>query len=294
MKPNTPHLVLTPTASICHGGHFYPASNLRDIFSCVAHTFTAGSVTTNTEHTSSSRELLQRILYFFLKSFLSNYIIDGPTGKTMSPQYRGNIPDIFSFQGLLDVLSLCNLMELGNVMHYMTYTEKGMDVQQRWRMIAGRVVSRKVKSWLGTVIEIHHPENVPSMKSLEDDVIYPYLCSQVAALLHYKKHALVSGAQSHVPIYTEDLATQINRTFAEDRKFQSCYDATIDPKTFDWVGPEYQVKPVGSSMKQVVLTQDGRTPDDMEWLKVRQGLVIVQQDRDDSRGEKSRKRKRLE
>lgn len=186
MRPNTPHLVVTTKASICYGAHFYASSTLRSTCHGILHTFIACSLLTNTEHTKASRELLRRLLMFYYKAFLSDYAVDGPSGKAMSSQYKGDIPDIFTFDGLIDILSLCNLMELGNVIHYETYTDKGMNSFERRRMITGRTFSRLVKSWLAANIEIHHLHEYPSPVSFEDDIFYPYLASQASALLSYK------------------------------------------------------------------------------------------------------------
>lgn len=275
MRPNTPHLVVTPQASICHGSHFYASSTLRSTCHGILHTFIASSLLTNTEHTTASRELLRRLLGFYLKAFLSGYVVVGPAGKTIAPKYKGNIPDIFTFDGLLDVLSLCNLMDLGNIIHYKTYTAEGMSSSERRRMITGRVKAREVRDWLAANIEIHHPSASPSLKSLDQDVVYPYLCSQAVALVHYKKRAPTSGAQGHVEFQLKDLVIQIDRNFARDPGFQACYDLTVDPKTFDWVGTQYQVRPIQGYRKPSRLDHDGRTFDDLEWLKAQQALMIV-------------------
>lgn len=274
MQPNTPHLVLTPKASICHGGHFYSSSTLRSTCHGIFHTFIACSLLTNTEHTRASRELLRRFLYFYHKAFLSDYVVDGPAGKAMSPDYKGIIPDIFTFDGLLDVLSLCNLMELGNVIHHETYTEDGMKPSEMQRMIRGRAFSQLLRSWLEANIEIHHPQELPSLRSLDKDLFYPYLASQAVALLHYKKRAPSSGAQGHVKFTLQDLTSQINSAFFGVNGFQDCYKpiANIDPKTFDWTGTTYQVQPVNGCRDPAILDISGymfdqHTFNDRKWLE---------------------------
>jgi hypothetical protein len=60
MKPSTLHAVVTFEASICHGGHLYPMSTMRNTMYGIMHTFVGSSVLTNTEHTTDSRMLLRR------------------------------------------------------------------------------------------------------------------------------------------------------------------------------------------------------------------------------------------
>lgn len=274
MRPNTPHLVLTPEASICHGGHFYASSTLRSTCHSILHTFVASTLLTNTEHTAASRELLRRLLCFYCKAFQSDYVIEESAEKMMSPAYKGNIPNVYTFEGLIDVLSLCNLMEMGNIIHYKTYTRDGMSSSERRRMIAGRAIARQVRSWLAANVEIHHLHDIPNLRSLEQDVFYPYLSSQVAALLHYKRRAPTADAQGHVEFQFNDLVAQIKRAFHQDARFKVSYDHTADPKTFDWVGTVYQVRPVNGYTKQTVPSR-GENFDDLEWLKAQQNLMIV-------------------
>lgn len=275
MRPNTPHVVMTPEASICHGGHFYASSTLRHTCHGILHTFVACSLLTNTEHTTASRELIGRILFFYYKVFQKDYVAHGPSGKTISPRYRGNIPDIFTFEGLLDVLSLCNLMELGNIIHYKTYTSDGINAEERRKMIAGRACGHQVRKWPAANIEIHHPHETPSLRSLDRDVFYIYLSSQVASLLHYKMRAPASEAQGHVDFSLKDLVAQIRGALGENPHFQACYKPAVDPKTFDWVGPTYRVQPVEGYREPQILEQGGETPDDLEWLKIQQDLSVI-------------------
>ena len=62
MQLNTPHFVLTPQAAICHGGHFYATSTIRDTVFGLFHMFALSSTITNVEHTQASCLLLQRLI----------------------------------------------------------------------------------------------------------------------------------------------------------------------------------------------------------------------------------------
>jgi hypothetical protein len=70
MRPNTPHVVFTAEHSVCLGGHFYSTSTLRDTCYGMFHTFVAGSIVTNAQHTKHAFMLLSRLLAFFESYFL--------------------------------------------------------------------------------------------------------------------------------------------------------------------------------------------------------------------------------
>lgn len=86
MRPNTPHVVFTAEHSVCRGGHFYATSTLRDTCYGMMHTFVAGSLVTNAQHTKQAFMLLSRFLAFFEHHFLDStsydhHNIDDDTGK---------------------------------------------------------------------------------------------------------------------------------------------------------------------------------------------------------------------
>lgn len=274
MRPNTPHLVVTPEAAICHGGHFYATSTIRQTCHGILHTFIASSLLTNTEHTTASRDLLRRLLAYYWKSFRTDYIDKKSPYKCMTTKYRGRVPDIFTFDGLLDVYSICNLMELGNVVHYQTYTEDGLGALERQKMIEGRVTARHICRWLKCMVELHHPDTDPSLLDLDRDLFYPYLASQVSALIHYKERATVSGAEGNSQFTLKQLEVQVHGALGHDGLFIESYDRSHDPKTFDWTGIPLIVKPtrVGGYWPSSKL--NGETPNDKDWVKERGSILI--------------------
>jgi hypothetical protein len=77
MRPNTPHVVFTAEHSVCLGGHFYATPTLRDTCYGIYHTFVAGSLVTNAQHTKHAFLLLMRLLAFFENHFMcSTYSSD--------------------------------------------------------------------------------------------------------------------------------------------------------------------------------------------------------------------------
>jgi hypothetical protein len=69
MRPNTPHAVLTPNASICHGGFFFSTSNLRS--TCYGHlmTFSLSTLLTNTGRTTESQLLFRKMLGYYYEVY---------------------------------------------------------------------------------------------------------------------------------------------------------------------------------------------------------------------------------
>ncbi|KAF8227678.1 hypothetical protein L208DRAFT_1067131, partial [Tricholoma matsutake] len=65
MRPNTPHAVLMPEASICHGGHYLTVSNLQSTCYGFLMGFSLSTLLTNTTHTSACQLLFQKILAYF-------------------------------------------------------------------------------------------------------------------------------------------------------------------------------------------------------------------------------------
>jgi hypothetical protein len=105
MRPNTPHVVFTAEHSVCLGGHFYATSTLRDTCYGMMHTFIAGSLVTNAQHTKHAFMLLSRLLAFFECHFLDsgasrdkymNDDIDDDLGKCFIIDYYTYTDTIFT------------------------------------------------------------------------------------------------------------------------------------------------------------------------------------------------------
>lgn len=69
MQPNTPHAVLTPDSSICHGGHYHSTSTIRQTCYGVFIGFVFNSIITNTEHTSAALLFFRRLTEYWNKVY---------------------------------------------------------------------------------------------------------------------------------------------------------------------------------------------------------------------------------
>jgi hypothetical protein len=75
MRPNTPHVVFTSESSSCLGGHFIATTTLLDTCYGIFHSFVAGDLVTNANHTVHVFMLLARMI-----SFYENELIIGAYG----------------------------------------------------------------------------------------------------------------------------------------------------------------------------------------------------------------------
>jgi hypothetical protein len=120
MQPNTPHFVVTPESVICHGGHFYAMSMIQDKVFGLYHMFVASKRVTNTEHSHDAHLLLQRMV-----AYLHNVLIRRGSKLDLSTALPSpHIPDVSTFEGVLDLFMLCIIMELGDLINPLVYKKK--------------------------------------------------------------------------------------------------------------------------------------------------------------------------
>jgi hypothetical protein len=76
MKPNTPHMVVTPENAICLGNHFIAASSIRETCFGLIHTFVMRGLITNAEN-RAVWENLHRLLYYWQDAYITSFDDDG-------------------------------------------------------------------------------------------------------------------------------------------------------------------------------------------------------------------------
>ncbi|KAG6912872.1 hypothetical protein DXG01_011433, partial [Tephrocybe rancida] len=196
MRPNTPHFVITITACIARGAHFYCTYTIRDSIFGFYHTLIAKSVT-NADHAHASRELLCRLLTLY-----DTYLTD-PSEQRNTP-VMAHIPDLSTFDGFVDLMVLCNWFEFLNVLCPWGYSEKLGTVTERYRAIRLRAVARRLLEWAfnnydfevegidSTVHEDIIPTQTISGLEAATAIHHPFLAQQAHALICYKKTACQS------------------------------------------------------------------------------------------------------
>ena len=133
MRPNTPHAVLTIEHSICYGGHFYVMSCMTDTLFGMTHAFVADSYITNTHHTKS-RLLLRRMVIFVYQGLVEQALEDDGmcfyakplpvlSAFCLDPDVE-HLPNPAKMDSLMDLISLCIIGVLINVLDFRTYTHR--------------------------------------------------------------------------------------------------------------------------------------------------------------------------
>ena len=115
--PGQPHFVFGYAHSICLGGHYYLTGHMQKTLQALIHTFVLHKFLTNASH--PTRGLLRRIsqsgtrvLSPFKLSF-SDMLCTDPAAS--------HLPKIDTIDGLMNLLSACVLVVLGNVLDFRTY-----------------------------------------------------------------------------------------------------------------------------------------------------------------------------
>jgi hypothetical protein len=134
MRPDTPHAVITIEHSICYGGHFVAMSCMTDTLLGMTHAFMADSYITNTHHTKS-RLLLRRMVIFAHQGLVDQALeedgmrFDGESLPNMLSTFCldpdvEHLPNPAEMDSLMDLISLCIIGVLINVLDFRTYTHR--------------------------------------------------------------------------------------------------------------------------------------------------------------------------
>ena len=243
MRPNTPHAVMTPDAAICHGGHYLSTSTLR--LTCYGYLigFSLSTLLTNTNHTTECQLLFRKLLGYYFEVYTQGQpddagdevIFTASMGK-LTPSLKGplefpvpQVPDVSNFNGMQDLFSLCNVVEMANILHPESYSDEGLRVSVRQDMIRGRALSRAIVAW---VISNYDIEVVST-----ETFYWNYLAYQAHAVCFAKKFGDSKKAYSFtgVPL-ARGVQALIESSFHGIKNFWEQWEsfAGIEPQTFAW------------------------------------------------------------
>jgi hypothetical protein len=144
MKPGMPHAVVTFEASICHGGHFYAMSTIHATVYGIMHTLVGSNILTNAEHTTDSRMLLQQLV-----SDMHHHMVESrfqPSPDLPTPM-SGHVPKLNTTDGVMDLFSLLNVIELSNILHPLSYAVSSLRLKERLQMIYAHKLARIILRW---------------------------------------------------------------------------------------------------------------------------------------------------
>jgi hypothetical protein len=58
------------------------------------------------------------------------------------------VPNVSTFDGIQDLFSLCNLVEMANILHPETYVRGSLCVHKQCEMMEGRALSWEMVAWV--------------------------------------------------------------------------------------------------------------------------------------------------
>ncbi|KAG5337958.1 hypothetical protein C0989_008561 [Termitomyces sp. Mn162] len=192
MRPNTPHVVITPEPTICRGGHFYCSSTIRDSIYGIYHLFVGSSLLTNADHRTASQMMLTRLLALFHRNLLTP---DSGLERDMT-----HVPNVLTFDGVLDLLCLCNYFEIAEALSVWGYSDRSRPHAiislQLDRAQKDRLKARQLIEWFFTYHELLDVNKRPLRgENAMLALYYPLLWQQICTLLAYKKKSWKSGCR---------------------------------------------------------------------------------------------------
>lgn len=242
MRPGVPHAVYGIEETIIHGGHFYCASQMQATVESLVHTFILDRFIGNTFH-NPSRELLRRVVLFWASGLLlrplsSQGMIAGHFTFHLLIHFSDDdyphLPDVRTVQGLLDLISGCTVVVLGNVLDFRTYSAPNQlegerttpeqkrlwqdfdrnDIpgDQRMAICYARGVALTVFDWIRDWCIIKTPDG-----EVVDDLPSKYMVNLLHALIKYKQNAQAKHLQGAPHCALWMLKAQIHNVVNCDR-----------------------------------------------------------------------------
>ena len=198
--------------------------------------FVASKRVTNTEHCHDAHLLLQRmVIYVHYVLVKCGSKLDLPTAPHTTP----HIPDVSTFDGVLDLFMLCIVMELGDLINPLAYRRKYHHSRdrdhERLSTIHARGLSRDLRAWWHAHYMLFDPQkNV----LLDSEVVFKELfCQHIEELISYKRAAEKNEVYGEVEGCTAELLESLLKKY---------FPAAMQPgglrdNGFEWVGDKYEV-----------------------------------------------------
>ena len=148
-----------------------------------------------------------------------------------------HVPNINEFNGLLDIFSVCNIMEASNIIHHKSYLQSlsRLTVGERLQMIHGRVMARRILVWIFANYAFEEDISIQTF-------YWRYLAHQLKTLCQVKQRAESKDIESYDtgPIMKE-VKEKINQSFAELSAFQDAWRDLPEDEILDGVVPEEEL-----------------------------------------------------
>jgi hypothetical protein len=139
-----------------------------------------------------------------------------------------HVPDVSTFEGLHDLFSLLNIVELSNVLHFGTYVVPSLPAFERKEMIHGRLKAREIVQW---VLQNYTFAGGDSIETF----YWSYLAYQARALLNSKRFAESDDIYSANENFIADrVQLLVEKMFLVTDQFWSHWESYCDVQTFAW------------------------------------------------------------
>jgi hypothetical protein len=230
MRPNTPHYVVTIADSVVIGRHFFATSTMVPTSLGIAHTFILGNGITNVVH-----DCLHTLLRRMMGMWVLRYNMDGSTTND-----DGHFPNLQTMDGLLDLMALGNLIELGYILDLRTYRKDPAAKEDHGEMIASRRWYRRIQKIVASI----HVVYIKGRKTNVLSLFRRSLVEFAAALLTYKQneHSKCPKVKGFSP---EKLQATIEQYFKANYPELLQVFGRLTAKKHNylyWTGPEFSIK----------------------------------------------------
>ena len=231
MRPNTTHMVFTPSDSICHGGHVFLTGSMQDTLRATIHSFVDHFQITNTNHHPAGMMLRRMALFYHAAFVLGDADSVEGTGLIFLDIIYGltlflddecqHLPDVATVEGFLDFLALCFLVIFGNVLDFRTYLcsnederhsilkkkydLNNIDVQERVNMCSARGMCFDLLDWWNAAFIIKAVENNGELPNFTED----FISKEASNLVRYKSRASMREREGAKGCTIEELTSQV-------------------------------------------------------------------------------------
>jgi len=164
---------------------------------------------------------------------------------------RWHLPDLASFDGILNVCSLFFLLELGNALAPWSYGEKNNT--ERHRLMYARKRARILRHWFFNHYKLLDKNN--NIVDYKRAFYWPYLLQITCVLVGYKRNAHLKGVE-HCDFEKECTEAAILKVIEGSLQHHQelwrmyCDACAVDslPVTFAWKGPWFQIQKAEGSL----------------------------------------------
>jgi hypothetical protein len=247
MMPCQPHFVFGYAHTICLGGHYYLSNQMQQTLRGLIHSFILHKFLTNTSH--PTRVLLRRMILFYHMGLLEDEIPESGV-LSVSPisflsymhktdPATSHLPNVKDIDGLMNLLSACVLVILGNVLDFRTYRAPSQEeytkadknqqilidneintipVNERLAICYARGVALRLVNWIRHCSVITGPGG-----AIIDDLPSRFFVQIAQALIKYKEGANNSRLDLEANCTLDMLIKQVNNVVAVDPQISSLW-----------------------------------------------------------------------